>query len=201
MINKDFSIYLRAFETDDYRIINKWRNDLEMQRLTCGPIRYVSSEMEKVWVQTKMMNNTAEIYLAICSKETNVMIGYTSLVQINYINRSAKIGGMVIGDNNYRDGQALIEANYMILDYAFSELNMHRVYTEYLPEHIMTKYLCESLFYNVEGVSRDAVYKLGRFHDVINIAILKEEFDTHLKNGEYAVNSISKRLIKNIKSK
>ena len=72
-------IFLRGFELEDYILINKWRNDPEIQNLLSGNFRYVSSEIEKEWVKQKMMNNTKELYLAICLAEGGCeMIGYTS---------------------------------------------------------------------------------------------------------------------------
>ncbi len=60
------SIFFRAFEDGDYLIINKWRNDPQLQALTGGVFRYVSSEMEREWVHRKMLDNTQDHYLAIC---------------------------------------------------------------------------------------------------------------------------------------
>lgn len=199
---KDFSVYLRAFEPDDYLLINKWRNDVEMQKLTCGPIRYVSTEMEKAWVHDKMMNNRTDIYLAICvNDDTGKMIGYTSLNDIDYINRSVCGGGIVIGDNDYRDGQALADATYMKLDYVFNELNMNRYYAKCLSEHIMSKSLMESFFFEYEGVERQAVYKCGKYHDVCRYSLLSNNFNEQFLIGNYEPNIIYKRLAKYFASK
>jgi RimJ/RimL family protein N-acetyltransferase len=71
-----YSIFLRAFESGDYLLINKWRNDPDVQRMTGGLIKFVSSEMEKEWVHNKMLNNSKDIYLAIClNDESQKMIG------------------------------------------------------------------------------------------------------------------------------
>ncbi len=40
-------VYLRAFEPDDYRLINKWRNDPEINKYLGGNTFLVSSEREK----------------------------------------------------------------------------------------------------------------------------------------------------------
>lgn len=197
---KNYSIYLRAFEHDDYILINKWRNDSELQKLTTGQIRYVSSEMEKAWVQQKMMSNTNEIYWAICANDgTDKMIGYTSINNINYINKSFLGGGVVIGDSDYRDGQAAVESFYMRLDYAFNELNMHRYYSWYLPNHIFSKSLQESMFCSVEGIEREAVFKMGKYYDLVHSSLLRREFLEHQNNGDYAIPLTLRRLVKAIK--
>jgi len=198
---KDFSVYLRAFEPDDYLLINKWRNDMEMQKLTCGPIRFVSTEMEKAWVHGKMMNNQTDIYLAICvNNDAGKMIGYTSLNHIDYINRSICGGGIVIGDNDYRDGQALVEVHYMVLDYAFGELNMHRFYAKCLDTHVLSISYMEAFYYEREGVARDSIYKCGSFHNTILWSMLRDEFFKHKKNGDFSVSVLLKRMIQGIRT-
>ena len=200
MVNpKEYSIILRAFEPEDYVYISKWRNNAEMQRLTCGHLRYVSTEMEKAWIHERMINNYRDIYFAICTNnDDKKIIGYTSLNNINYVNRCLESGGIVIGDNEYRDGTALCEALYIVFDYAFNELNMHRMTAKYLSSHVMTESLCKSFYMTVEGIERDAVYKCGRYHDVIDVAILEDEFKTRQDNNEYAIQDIMSRLAKNI---
>ena len=49
--------------------------------------------MEKEWVRQKMMSNTKEIYLAVClNDDSRRMVGYTSVNDIDYVNRSARGG-------------------------------------------------------------------------------------------------------------
>lgn len=201
MINtKDFSIYLRAFEPEDYILINKWRNDPELQKLTAGPIRYVSSEMEKAWVQQKMMNNKTELYWAVCANDgSHKMIGYTSINNIDYVNRSFLSGGFLIGDNHYRDGQAVVEAHYIKLDYAFNELNMHRATGDFISEHITSRSILESFYWTFEGIDREALFKCGRYHDLVRASLLRREFLEHQENGDYEISAILRRLVKAIK--
>ena len=200
MVNKkDYSIYLRAFEPEDYLLINKWRNDAEIQKLTCGPLRYVSTEMEKAWLQDKMLNNYKDIYLAICTNDgSNKMIGYTSINDIDYLNRSVNGGGVVIGDNDYRDGQALVESLYIKIEYVFNELNMNRYYARCLVSHMMSRSLMESFYMEIEGVERESVYKCGKYHDVCRYSLLRKDFFKHKDDGDYNINRILVRLAKKI---
>ncbi len=72
----DYSIYLRGFKEEDTVIINRWRNDPEIQKLVSSSFKYVSEAIEREWVKSKMSNNRTDIYLAICLRETDEMIGY-----------------------------------------------------------------------------------------------------------------------------
>lgn len=191
------TIFLRAFESDDYILINKWRNDPEIQKLTGGTFRYVSLEMEKQWVHDKMMNNTKDIYLAIClNDESRRMIGYTSLNNIDYINRSVFGGGVIIGDKEYRDGFALFERALLLMSYVFDELNMHRLYGSCLEDHKTSRSMLYALNYTCEGMEREAVYKHGKYHNRMMYSILADEYRRSLDNGEFQMNSIIKRFVK-----
>jgi RimJ/RimL family protein N-acetyltransferase len=196
------SILLRAFELEDYILINKWRNDPEIQKLITGPFRYVSTEMEKGWVHEKMMNNTSHIYLAICvNDESKKMIGYTSFNNINHLNRVASIGGVVIGDKNYRNGIAYIDAVCILFDYGFNELNLNRLEGSAFVLHKTSVQMLLSMGFKVEGYCRQAVYKHGRYEDVLILAILKEEYDIINNADGYTFEKVAERLTNNTKTK
>ena len=192
---KNYSVFLRAFEADDYILINKWRNDLDIQMYTGGQIKYVSSEMEKMWVQDKMMNNIKDIYLAIClNDDSKKMIGYISLNEIDYINSSAVIGGIIIGDREYRDGTSIFEAMNILLDYAYCQLNMHRVSGVCLVEHSFTPLLLKSYGFVLEGIKRDAVFKNGEYKNIEMYSLLREEYNIRNNEGGYAIISLIKAI-------
>ncbi len=192
-----YSIYLRAFEEGDHILINQWRNDPEIQHLTAGPIRYVSSEMEREWVRQKMMNNTKEMYFAIClNDESHRMIGYTSLNNIDYVNRKVCGGGMVIGDKEHNNGIAVIERGLIIYDYVFNQLNMNRFYASCLTEQKVTIAIMKALLWTEEGCERQSVYKNGKYYDLLRFSLLRDEYYAHLQAGEYELMSIVKRIKK-----
>ena len=73
------NVYLRAFELDDYKIINVWRNDRKLWEHTAGNKHFVSSETERKWVQEKVLQTDKDMYFSICMSEDNTMVGYLSL--------------------------------------------------------------------------------------------------------------------------
>lgn len=198
---KKYSVFLRAFEIDDYKAINEWRNDPSIWSLTCGRFKYVSSEMEKSWVHDKMMNNQKDIYLAIClNDESKRIIGYTSLNNIDYTNQCVHGGGIVIGDKNYRDGNTLIDAYLLKLKYAFDDLCMHRYSGRCLEIHIQSRIMQEMMGMKLEGIERESLFKNGIFNNVCLYSILSSEYRELAENGGYEELSIAKRAHKIRKS-
>lgn len=190
------SVFLRAFEKEDFYLINKWRNSRNIQQLTCGHFRFVSSEMERNWVQEKMLNNTRDVYLSICRNDSSQrMIGYTSINDINHLDRKARGGGIVIHDDEEPTGEYLIDASLLKLQHVFDDLNLHRYTGSCLEEHTSSRLMMEMLGYKYEGCERDAIYKNGRFHNVLHFSLLSTEYYKMLNNDEYSVSAIRKRLL------
>ena len=191
-------ITLRAFQTDDYILINKWRNDPEIQRLVSTSFKYVSLEIEKEWVRQKMMDNRNDIYLAIClNDDSRQMIGYTSLNNIDYINRAVVSGGIVIADKEYQDGAIRFEVGVKIRELAFMHLNMNRLTAACIKEHFVSRVTIEASGYEYEGCRRQAIFKNGSYHDQFCYSLLRDEYLKKLNEGYYSLREYAKR-VKNI---
>lgn len=190
------SIFIRAFEPDDYLLINKWRNDPEIHKLIGGTFRYVSSEMEKKWVQEKMLNNYNDIYFSIClNNESKIMVGHTSLNDIDYINRSIEGSGIVIGDKEANDGLVLFETILLLLDYAFNTLNMNRFAAKVLADHIISNSFFKAINCKCEGIFRQSIYKNGKYNDQYLYSLLCDEYYQYIDSGELKIMKIIKRFV------
>jgi RimJ/RimL family protein N-acetyltransferase len=189
-------VYLRMLDSEDWELTYKWHNDVDIQRMTCGPIRVVSKDIEKAWVNKVASNNQKDLFLAICDIVSDKMIGFLSLNNINYHFQSCHWGGIVIGDKEFQDGTMYIEASLLILDYAFNQLNMHRVTGACLKEHIMSRSQAYALYYEQEGIQRDAVQKNGKFYDVCTYALLRDSYYSHRASNDYEMSAIIRRLVR-----
>lgn len=189
-MDRKYTVYLRAFEPEDYQLINKWRNDYDIQNLTCGHFRYVSSQMEKSWVEEQMMNNRQNIYLAIILNDgSDRMIGYTSINNINYLDRNAKGGGIVIGDKESRNIDILVDANILLGRHIFCDLNLHRISGACLEEHTESRMMMELFGMRLEGIEYDSIYKNGRFHNKCLYSLLSTDYfsDVDSEVDEYKI--------------
>jgi len=173
------SIYLRAFELDDYILINKWRTDPEIQSLTGGNMNFVSSHREKMWVEDKIKNNQQNIYLGICLSDNNELIGYLSINDIDWRNRKAWWGGLVVGEKEHRNFGYATDASRLMLQYIFNELGLNRFSGYWLTSNIPSIKVAEKLGFKKEGLLKESVYKNGKYHDLYLMTILQEEFFNH----------------------
>jgi RimJ/RimL family protein N-acetyltransferase len=169
-------IYQRAFELEDYKLINKWRNDDEITFLTGGHKRYVSTEKERKWVEEKIFDEN-NIYLAICLRENGEMIGYHSLNHIDWRNRQAELGGMIIGRKDLWGKGMAPEASQLMCRFGFEELGLNRIYVYWLEKHVSSSRVLEKLGFKREGLLRQALFKNNSFHDVVLGSILRDEYE------------------------
>lgn len=188
------SVYLRAFEPDDYKTTVVWRNNKDIQEFMPGTFRYISSEREKIWLDDKIVNNQTDIYLAVCvNDESHKMIGYATINNIDYISRNASLG-LVIGEKEHQDGISAIETFILLLDYVFGELNMHRIYGFTMTKNKNALILPLSLGFSIEGEMRDSVYKNGVYQNKYISSILRAEYKIILDAGNYKMTEILKRI-------
>ncbi|MHA1285664.1 MAG: GNAT family N-acetyltransferase [Promethearchaeota archaeon] len=176
---KSFRVYLRALEPDDYKVTIKWRNDDEIWSMVGGPKYYVSSEYEKQWINNAIHNQN-EIRLGICLKENDELIGLSSIIDIDWINKSAHCPSM-IGEKKYWGKGFGTEARLLLLQFAFYERGFERIWALILENNISSLRMIEKCGYKKEGLLRNSVYKNGRFQNQVVMSILREEFDAIAK--------------------
>ena len=191
------SICFRTFEKDDVNSFYLWRNDDNLTRMTVGLSRKISKEEISKWVDSKIPHNPYEVFWAICTNDDEKrLIGYVSLSKIHYINSSAQFGGILIGDPQYQGGVAWIQIYQFVLEYVFERLGLNRLGGRALTEHPQTITMMKALFFEKEGVERQAVFKNGKYYDVQTHALLKKDYYVHKEKGDYDFSSILRRIAK-----
>ena len=173
---KNFRVYLRALEPDDYKITVDWRNDDEIWKMVGGPKYFVSSEYEKNWI-IKAINNPNEIRLGVCLKENDLLIGLASVIDIDWINRSCHCPSM-IGNKEYWSSGYGTEARRLLLDFCFLERSFERIWALILEDNVASQKMVIKCGYQKEGVLRNAVFKNGNFKNQILMSVLRDEYLT-----------------------
>ena len=192
-MKQEYTIYFRGFKESDTEQINRWRNDRDIQALVSAPFRYVPEAIEREWVKRKMMENRHDIYLAICLKSDDTMIGYVSVNNIDYVSRTADGGGVVL-DRRYQDGTARYELGMLIRELVFDQLNINRYVGRCLREHTTSRIVMEATGYKFEGYARQAVYKDGKYHDQCVYSLLREDYYDMMERGEYSLKNFARKV-------
>lgn len=167
-------IYLRAFNSDDYKTSIQWRNDDEIWSQLGGVKYYVSESYEKKWIEDAIFDSS-NIRLAVCLKENDTYIGNVYLTDINTTSRSGE-SHVFIGDKSQWGKGLATEAYQLLLDYIFQERGLHRVVAHVLEDNIASCKLHEKCGYKREGVLRESVFKGGKWHNQVVYSILEDEY-------------------------
>lgn len=166
-------IYLREITSDDVDTINTWRNDKDTVDLLGANFRYINKETDISWFNNYQNNRNSQVRCGICIDDK--LIGMVSMTSIDYINRKAEIH-MLIGDKESRGrGYGKIALKYMI-NHAFYNLNLNKLYLTTVEYNKAAKELYKSLGFKKDGILRKEVYKNGKYIDCIIMSLLNEEF-------------------------
>lgn len=166
-------IYLRKLvPSDKSQRYLSWLNDPEVQRYTQRRGRTLSMEdMERF---LEFVNFSRDLHLAIVTKDNHLHIGNIALNRIDELNKNAELA-IMIGDREYWNKGIGTEAIKLVTEYAFTKLNLHRLYTganNIAFHRIMTK-----LNWTQEGVARQAFANGPVYEDYVRWSILKPEWE------------------------
>jgi len=176
-------IYLRPLiETDCNGPYPIWFNDIEVCRNNSHHVFPYTMEGAVEFI--KQANRGAHhLVLAIISHDEENHIGNISLDEINYINRSAELT-IVIGDKKSWGKGYGKEAARLICHHGFNVLNLKRISCGTFENNIGMQKLARYLGMTEEGRRRDAVFKHGRYMNIIEYGILRDEFVGRFKRTE-----------------
>ncbi|MBM4403556.1 MAG: GNAT family N-acetyltransferase [Candidatus Cloacimonetes bacterium] len=169
-------VYFRAFEMSDIDLFIKFRNDEDIYNNITGNKFFVSTEREKKWIEDKIHNDKTNIYLAICLKDNDQLIGYTSVNNIDLRNRNALWGSIFI-DPSYRGKGISIDVGILLLRFVFEEMPIYRFYSGLLEKNVASMKMVAKLGFKQEGIQRSAIFKQNTFHDMVTISMLKPEYE------------------------
>lgn len=195
------TVLFRDFEERDIDFIYRCKNDEKLNSKIVGDFHPFTYEEAVKWVHGCMGEHETYKFWAICTNDKEKkIIGWVCLSNIDKKNNSAFFHGIVIADENYRDGLAWIESYLFIYDYVFEQLGFHRLVGSNSEEQIASSCMGLAMFEQVEGVARHALQKKGKYYNVIYSSILREEYIYHKNQCDFEYKKIINRLLEARKS-
>ncbi|MHA2225277.1 MAG: GNAT family N-acetyltransferase [Candidatus Hodarchaeales archaeon] len=174
-------IFLRGLEVSDVDEIMKYWNNPELQQFHSQP-RFASRDEEIVWIQsTWERRQKGEAYIfGICLIKKKLYIGNIELRILSNINRRGSLGIGIFDPNYWGKGYGT-EASILLLDYAFSTLNLHTIELEVFSFNSRALTCYEKVGFIETGRKREAHFAKGQYHDIIMMDISEQEFKNKIE--------------------
>lgn len=172
-LEKD-GVGLRPVEKDDAEFL-QWLMQHQEVRRWLGRVPEPISKME----EEEYIENLADDddHIAFIVEKEGEPVGEISLMHINRAYSHCEFGFAVHPE---RHGEGIgTTALELVLEYAFDELNMHRVEGGYVEGNEGSRRVQEKCGFSEEGRQRDYKYVNGEYHDVARMGILEDEWREH----------------------
>lgn len=182
MILKGKKVTLRPMEFEDIEMIRGLINDPWMEERIVGWALPISKKDQEQWYAN--FKNTEKQIKYVIETEEDGVVGLAGLKDIDYKNGVATGAGIRIRRDVQSKGVAT-DAYMTMFKYAFAELRLHRINTAALEENTPSLRMMEKLGCKREGIKRDAVYKSGKYHNVVTLGILAEDYWKKVEETKY----------------
>lgn len=176
-VNKDMvlvggRIRLRCMTEEDLPLKIQWYNDPEIRKtLILDEILELDKTVQ--WFQAAQRLET-RLDLMIEDQQGRP-IGLIGLVQIDPESKSAEIF-IVIGDRNYWAKGVMLEAERLLIGWAFETLKLEKIWAQSRTENIASMITMKKIGFRTEGTLRRHAVIAGRPVDVFQVGLLKEDF-------------------------
>jgi RimJ/RimL family protein N-acetyltransferase len=163
---------IRLLERRDIEAARVLHNDdSTLRNLT--DITHVSELQQEGWFQSVSTSRSSRRYVAR-RLDDDTFVGVFRVDRLDPWNRSAYIGADVAREKR---GQGYASEMYgYFLEYLFDHCGMHRLGLETMASNATALGLYLKLGFREEGRSREAIFRHGRFHDLVMMGLLEHEW-------------------------
>lgn len=166
-------LYLRPLgEEGDAERCCRWINDPETRKFLKSNTP-ISLPAEQKWVD-ESTSRKDNIALAIVTLD-GVHIGNIGVHKINMVSGTASTGTM-IGEKEYLGKGYGTEAKMILLNYLFNTLNLRKICSTAYAFNKRSIAYSHKCGYKVEGIRRKHIFREGKYQDVVELAVFKEDW-------------------------
>lgn len=165
-------VILRNIEPEDLEAIRSMTNDPEQEKMIVGWSFPTAKKHQEDWYQ-RILSDRNNMRFTI--EYDNKFSGLIILSNIDWKNRSAETGIRLALDAPRNIGLGTDSLSALVR-FAFEELGMNRLNTTILNYNEASLKLHAKCGFIQEGIKKQSVYKGGRFHDEILVAILRSDY-------------------------
>lgn len=169
-------VRLRAFDNGDLMRALSMNNDYAVMRSASGGILYPSTVDDQARAMNSQTSYTSgEYQFAVETLEGREFIGQCGFIHVNWKNRKAEIAVML--DRAYHGRGYGTDAVRLLCRFGFEELNLHKLKATVFAFNAGAIRCYEKCGFIREGVLQDEIYREGKYHDAIEMALIRKTED------------------------
>ncbi len=180
---KGKKVLLRAVEECDLEALRVLTNDPDFEEMVCGWSFPISQKDQQIWF-AKNGNSMSSVRYIIETDDEGA-VGMIGLKDIDWKNGVASGGGMRIFKKEIRTNGLATDAWMTLMRYVFEELRLNRINGSAIEYNIASQKVCSKVGFKEEGRQRQAIYKKGKYFDVIQYGCLREDYMELINKTKY----------------
>ncbi|MFW9789306.1 MAG: GNAT family N-acetyltransferase [Candidatus Thorarchaeota archaeon] len=171
-------VRLRRLEVDDADSFFPYWNNYHLRQYLPTPLPTSKEDMENyIKSANESFANRKGFTFGIETLHNNRLVGIVTLVNVSWISHNAEVGILAIFDPEGWGKGLGSDAMVVLLDVAFSVLNLHSVYLWVAGFNERAIKFYEKIGFTNTGKLREMAYRNGSRYDVITMDILRAEFE------------------------
>jgi len=168
-------VWLTALERADAATMARWEYDTEYLRLLdASPAQPRSEEMIVRWIDSAS-KSTTDFTFGIRLTDNDSLIGWVQLDGVSWTHRTSYIG-IGIGNRDFWGRGYGSEAMTLMLQFAFDEINLHRVFLSVFSYNERAIHVYQKLGFQHEGSYREHIERDGQRFDMLFYGLLAHEW-------------------------
>ncbi len=169
-------VVLREFRQEDISGLRSWVNDAATTRYLSGAFTKPQTwEQSETFLSNILNGSAGGVNLVIADRESRRYLGQCNLFMIDQTARHAELA-IILAPDSVGRGYGT-EAVGLLLDFAFRQLNLNRVYLKVHADNARAIRCYEKCGFRLEGRLREQIYRDGRYEDVLEMGVLRREFE------------------------
>ncbi|WP_366938276.1 GNAT family protein [uncultured Clostridium sp.] len=177
MIFTGSKVALRGYSYEDIVVAHKFVNDYEITKnLALGSIFPVSLDEEEEFIRKSCArSDDMTCNFAIESLEDGEYIGGCGINETDLKNRNCTVG-IFIGEKELWGQGYGTDAMEVLIQYAFNELNFEKIKLSVYSFNSRAIKCYANLGFVEEGQLKKEIFREGKYHDVILMAMFREDY-------------------------
>ena len=176
-------VTLRPIELEDIEKMREQANDPWFESMVVGWSFPRSKKEQEEWYSRYHVSSDA--VRVIIDTDFQSSVGLTGLLNIDWKNGTADTAGMRIFSSDFRGRGIGTDAYMALIRYAFDELRLNRINGCILVHNTASIRTMTKAGFVQEGLRRQAVYKNGKYIDLLLLGITKADYYENLQKNPY----------------